>query len=104
MRFGYSDTCLEHDTGGRHPETPDRLRAIKRGLTRKHGVEYVEAEPASREAIEAVHDPDYVAEVEEFCASGGGNWDPDTVAVERVEALHVPGLDAERHMVVLKKV
>ena len=28
---------------------------------------------------------------------------PDTVAVERVEALHVPGLDAERHMVVLKK-
>ena len=25
---------------------------------------------------------------------------PDTVAVERVEALHVPGLDAERHMVV----
>ena len=29
---------------------------------------------------------------------------PDTVAVERVEALHVPGLDAERHMVVLKKV
>ncbi len=29
---------------------------------------------------------------------------PDTVAVECVEALHVPGLDAERHMVVLKKV
>ena len=29
---------------------------------------------------------------------------PDTVAVERVEALQVPGLDAERHMVVLKKV
>ena len=28
---------------------------------------------------------------------------PDTVAVERVEALQVPGLDAERHMVVLKK-
>ena len=29
---------------------------------------------------------------------------PDTVAVEHVEALRVPGLDAERHMVVLKKV
>ncbi|MEM4781349.1 MAG: histone deacetylase [Halalkalicoccus sp.] len=82
MKFGYSDTCLEHDTGGRHPETPDRLRAIKRGLTRKHGVEYVESDPASRAAIEAVHDPGYVAEIEEFCASGGGNWDPDTVAVE----------------------
>ncbi len=82
MRFGYSDTCLEHDTGGRHPETPDRLRAIKRGLTKKHGVEYVEADPASVAAIEAVHDPEYVATVEEFCASGGGNWDPDRVAVE----------------------
>jgi acetoin utilization deacetylase AcuC-like enzyme len=82
MKFGYSDTCLEHDTGGRHPETPDRLRAIKRGLTRKHGVEYVEADPASVAEIEAVHDPEYVAEIEQFCASGGGNWDPDTVAVE----------------------
>ncbi|WP_122088323.1 histone deacetylase family protein [Halalkalicoccus subterraneus] len=94
MKFGYSDTCLEHDTGGRHPETPDRLRAIKRGLTRKHGVEYVEAAPASASAIEAVHDPEYVAEVEEFCASGGGNWDPDTVAVEETwdAALQSAGL------------
>jgi acetoin utilization deacetylase AcuC-like enzyme len=82
MKFGYSDTCLEHDTGGRHPETPDRLRAIKRGLTKKHGVEYVETEPASVAAIEAVHDTAYVDEIDEFCASGGGNWDPDTVAVE----------------------
>ncbi|MCH7661547.1 MAG: histone deacetylase [Euryarchaeota archaeon] len=82
MKFGYSDTCLEHDTGGRHPETPDRLRAIKRGLKRKHGVEYVEAEPANVATIEAVHDPEYVDEIREFCASGGGNWDPDTVAVE----------------------
>lgn len=82
MKFGYSDTCLEHDTGGRHPETPDRLRAIKRGLTRKHGVEYTESQPARKAAIEAVHDPAYIEEVREFCESGGGNWDPDTVAVE----------------------
>lgn len=82
MNFGYSETCLEHDTGQRHPETPDRLRAIKQGLTRKHGVEYVESDPATVDAIEAVHDPDHVAEVREFCETGGGNWDPDTVAVE----------------------
>ncbi len=94
MKFGYSDTCLEHDTGSRHPETPDRLRAIKRGLTKKHGVEYVETAPASEAAVEAVHDPDYVAEVKEFCASGGGNWDPDTVAVEETwdAALQSAGL------------
>lgn len=94
MNFGYSDTCLGHDTGDRHPETPDRLRAIKRGLTKKHGVEYVEADPASVAAVEAVHDPAYVEEIEEFCATGGGNWDPDTVAVEETwdAALQSAGL------------
>ncbi|WP_348612320.1 histone deacetylase family protein [Halobaculum rarum] len=80
MRFGYSEACLDHDTGDRHPENPDRLRAIKEGLKRKHGVEYIEADPASRAAIDAVHDSDYVDEIVDFCASGGGNWDPDTVA------------------------
>ena len=82
MRFGYSERCLAHDTGERHPETADRLRAIRRGLTKRHGVEYVEAEPASRDAIVAVHDEGYVDELEAFCADGGGNWDPDTVACE----------------------
>jgi acetoin utilization deacetylase AcuC-like enzyme len=82
MQFGYSDTCLAHDTGQRHPENPDRLRAIRRGLQRRHGVEYVDADPASEDAVAAVHDPDYVDEVREFCEAGGGNWDPDTVASE----------------------
>ena len=82
MNFGYSDTCLEHDTGARHPETADRLRAIREGLKRKHGVTYVEPDPATVEAVERVHDADYVQELREFCADGGGDWDPDTVAVE----------------------
>jgi len=82
MRFGYSERCLTHDTGERHPETADRLRAIRRGLAKRHGVEYVEDDPAERDAVVAVHDPDYVDELEAFCANGGGNWDPDTVACE----------------------
>ncbi|WP_129114547.1 histone deacetylase family protein [Halegenticoccus tardaugens] len=82
MKFGYSDVCLEHDTGGRHPESPDRLRAIRRGLAKRHDVEYVEPDPATEAAVAAVHDDDYVEEVREFCAAGGGNWDPDTVACE----------------------
>jgi acetoin utilization deacetylase AcuC-like enzyme len=82
MRFGYSETCLDHDTGDRHPETPDRLLAIREGLKRKHGAEYVDADPASVAAVKAIHDDDYVEEVREFCAEGGGDWDPDTVAVE----------------------
>jgi acetoin utilization deacetylase AcuC-like enzyme len=80
MQFGYSETCLDHDTGPRHPETPDRLRAIRRALAKRHGVEYVEADPVAQERVEAVHDATYVTEIKQFCENGGGNWDPDTVA------------------------
>jgi acetoin utilization deacetylase AcuC-like enzyme len=82
MKFGYSDTCLDHDTGARHPESPDRLRAIRRGLTDGHGVEYVEAAASDRERIDAVHDGEYVDSLETFCGAGGGNWDADTVVSE----------------------
>jgi acetoin utilization deacetylase AcuC-like enzyme len=82
MQFGYSETCLEHDTGTRHPESPDRLRAIRRQLAKRHGVCYVDPDPASEAAVAAVHDPEYVESVREFCAEGGGDWDPDTVATE----------------------
>ncbi|RQG94385.1 histone deacetylase family protein [Natrarchaeobius chitinivorans] len=82
MQFGYSETCLAHDPGPRHPETADRLRAIRERLKKKHGVEYVAADPCTAEQIEAVHDPEYVDALEEFCADGGGNWDPDTTASE----------------------
>ena len=80
MQFGYSETCLEHDTGDRHPETPDRLRAIRRALAKRHGVDYVESQPVEQARLEAVHDADYIAEIKQFCEDGGGNWDPDTVA------------------------
>ena len=80
MQFGYSDTCLDHDTGARHPETPDRLRAIRQQLARRHGVEYVDADPASVDTVGAVHDADYVDDLRAFCADGGGDWDADTVA------------------------
>ena len=82
MQFGYSETCLDHDTGPRHPENPDRLRAIRRRLAKRHGVVYREASPADRESVAAVHDPAYVDEVREFAGRGGGNWDADTVASE----------------------
>ena len=94
MRFGFSDDCLAHDTGPRHPENPDRLRAIKRGLARKHGVDYVAADPITEATAAGVHDPDYLESIREFCERGGGNWDPDTVAVEETwpAALRSAGL------------
>ncbi len=80
MQFGYSDVCLDHDTGERHPETADRLRAIKRGLKHQHSVEYHNAPLVEREAVESVHTAPYVDKLETFCEDGGGNWDRDTVA------------------------
>jgi len=82
MRFGFSETCLDHDPGPRHPESPDRLRAVKRGLQKRHGVTYEGAASADVADVAAVHDDDYVEEVQQFCERGGGNWDPDTVASE----------------------
>ena len=82
MRYGYSDTCLAHDTGERHPESPDRLRAIRQALARRHGVEYVEADPATRAEAVAVHDEGYIDQIREFCENGGGEWDQDTFACE----------------------
>ena len=82
MRYGYSEACLAHDTGERHPESPDRLRAIRQALARSHGVDYVEADPATRAETEAVHDPGYLDQIHEFCDAGGGEWDQDTFACE----------------------
>jgi acetoin utilization deacetylase AcuC-like enzyme len=83
MRFGYRDICLEHDTGSRHPETADRIRAIRQTLAKRHGVEYSDGRLAEKSDLAAVHDAEYIDEVEAFCADGGGNWDADTIAVEK---------------------
>ena len=82
MNFGYREVCLDHDTGPRHPESPDRLRAVRRALKEKHGVEYVDADDVDLDLVRSVHDPEYVESFREFCDDGGGNWDADTVAVE----------------------
>ncbi|PSQ44427.1 histone deacetylase [Halobacteriales archaeon SW_7_68_16] len=81
MNFGFQEVCLDHDPGPRHPESPDRLRAIREGLSACHDVAYVSDDPARIDTVTAVHDAAYVDEVREFCADGGGSWDADTVAV-----------------------
>jgi acetoin utilization deacetylase AcuC-like enzyme len=82
MRAGFADACLRHETGERHPEHPDRIRAIRAGLERKHGVAFVEPEPIAPTVAAGVHDPAYLDDIEAFCREGGGRWDADTIAVE----------------------
>ena len=63
-----------------HPDRPERLTNIERML-RAHLGEHTTwrgFEPASREAMERVHDADYLDEIEELAASGGGRIEATT--------------------------
>ena len=82
MNFGYREVCLEHDTGPNHPERAERIQSIRNRLNAAHGATYTSPESASREQVVAVHDSTYVDAFKRFCATGGGQWETDTIASE----------------------
>ena len=70
-----------HDTGRGHPERPARMEAVERGIGDVPLGDALGREPAraaTRDEIEAVHDPHYLDAIERFAAAGGGDLDPDT--------------------------
>jgi acetoin utilization deacetylase AcuC-like enzyme len=75
------EASLLHDTGAGHPERPDRIDAVLRGARAVGVIEERSSPMASKEDLALVHDPAYVEAVADFCESGGGSLDPDTVAV-----------------------
>jgi acetoin utilization deacetylase AcuC-like enzyme len=90
--------CVEHDPSAHmpgHPEVPERLRAIERGLAAVDwlGWERREAPAATEAQLELLHSARHVRAVRELCASGGGALDPDTYATEASyrAALHAAG-------------
>jgi acetoin utilization deacetylase AcuC-like enzyme len=91
--FSHPDS-LGHDTG-LHPERADRMVAIERHLDEVgwFGFERRLAPQVDRGLLERCHDPRYVAALERFCASGGGQIDADTLASEGSwqAALHTAG-------------
>ncbi|MHB8463338.1 MAG: histone deacetylase family protein [Acidimicrobiales bacterium] len=70
-----------HDTGPRHPERRARLDAARAAL---HDIEapltLLPPRMATASELARVHDPAYLAALEQFCAQGGGHLDADTVA------------------------
>ncbi|MHB8246663.1 MAG: histone deacetylase family protein [Acidimicrobiales bacterium] len=73
-----------HETGQWHPERPARLDAVLAGVAEADvagDVKYFEPRPALRAELELVHDGGYIDTLREFCLTGGGHLDEDTVAV-----------------------
>jgi acetoin utilization deacetylase AcuC-like enzyme len=71
--------CLRHDPGADHPETPARLRAVLTRARGTDGVRLVEALPATRQPLLAVHTENYLATLESMSRRGGGVLFLDTI-------------------------
>ena len=77
---------VEHDTSAGHPERPERMGAVDRGVlasTVQEDLLVVEPRAATVDELARVHDRDFLTALERFCAAGGGRLDPDTVACDR---------------------
>lgn len=76
----------EHWVAPGHPERPERLEAVDRGIAASGVAEDlvpVTPREATSTELALVHDPDYISAIRRFCESGGGNLDPDTQAGPR---------------------
>jgi acetoin utilization deacetylase AcuC-like enzyme len=83
--FYYDPQLAQHETGD-HPEQPLRVvrvaqRFEETGLLAR--LNRPSWQPISSARLAQVHAPAYVAELERFAASGGGQLDADTVASRR---------------------
>ena len=90
----YDEACLDHEqpdgaydlplreteVAEPHPDRPERLSSVERMLRRHLGehARWPAVEPASRARLERVHDPDYLDDVWELAASGGGRIEATT--------------------------
>lgn len=80
----YTDSFLGHQTGG-HPESPERLKAILQALEARNLRRHLKDKtprPVSRELLERLHAPHYLASFESFCRDSGNGRriDEDTIA------------------------
>jgi acetoin utilization deacetylase AcuC-like enzyme len=71
--------CLRHDPGSDHPETPARLRTLLDRARSSDGVTVVEASPAARDPLLAVHPDSDLRTLEGMSARGGGVLFLDTI-------------------------
>lgn len=97
--WAYDECFLQHDTGPAHPERPDRLRAILRGLQNRNLLDRLHSlpcVPAGNEQLQLVHSPDYIARLRRACAKSEPYIDtPDSAicpASEQIARVAVGGV------------
>ena len=104
--FLYDDKYQEHLTGNYHPEVPDRLPAVYKGIQEAGLLEQltlIKAVPADLKWVQTVHDPQYVKRLQKACNSGSHIFDsPDNqmcAATYEISLLAVGGvLEAVRRV------
>jgi len=77
----FHDIFLKHDTGSSHPESAERLIAIRNHLVQAglwRDEEIVAPRAASQEELSSVHHEEYVQWVKSVSESETGTGDPDT--------------------------
>src|SRR3989442_12256453 len=77
----FHPACQRHHPGPGHPERPERVVAVLEALRAADmasTVEWCEARPATREALERVHPAPYLDGLERLALQGGGVLDADT--------------------------
>lgn len=90
----FDPVVLEHDTG-RHPENAGRLTPLIQLLDQgqfSSSWQRPDWGPIDVQRLLRVHPEPYVTAIQSFCAAGGGNLDPDTVACDR--SYHVASIAA----------
>ncbi len=73
-------SALAHDTGPGHPEAPQRVQSVLRGIL-SSGVRArdLDSPPLSRTDLERIHSGAYIDMIQDLCELGGGALDMDTV-------------------------
>ena len=83
----YDDIYLEHDTGGNHPECPERLIAINKHLKESsfyNDLIMLKPSPAGLPSVELIHSPSYIRQVQQSIQRGAPYLDSgDTVVGPR---------------------
>jgi acetoin utilization deacetylase AcuC-like enzyme len=79
----YDPAFLRHETGPVHPESPMRLRAVKRALDEiDWQTETIKARPATREELQLIHTPKHVDFILGLNITGIVQLDMDTSVSE----------------------